>query len=280
MREKQTPTSWSFILVALGNSYRTSCLEVAHSFLCLLQTCFQACHSEAQSRTGSGDVVRCIWAKVLEAERFWSCLREKGIWQFHSLNISVPSPPLHPHSPGYWQVPNCSPCFWTRFLLTLLLDQESESWARWWIILVLWAQWSPSQLLSIPLQYESNTDNAERGGHGCVPAERYEDRWGARFVSQARVCWALLYTWGQSHLSKRQVESYLSSYLKTSSASPSALNSSQKLVDWASCQLSHWRLHYGPPNLQFLSLGFVSVIPLHTCPLSPEGCWSSCHHAS
>lgn len=52
--------------------------------------------------------------------------------------------------------------------------------------------------------------------------------------------------WGQSHLFQRHVESYLPSYLKASSASPSALSSSQSPVDRAPCQLSHWRLHYGP----------------------------------
>lgn len=68
--------------------------------------------------------------------------------------------------------------------------------------------------------------------------------------------------WGQSHLSKGHVESYLPSYLKTSSASPSALSSSQSPVDQAPCHLSHWRYTTAPAFealscLQFLSLGFV-----------------------
>lgn len=114
----------------------------------------------------------------------------------------------------------------------------------------------------------------------------YEDRWRARFVPQAIVGWPLL-TLGQSYLSKRQAEFYLLFYLKTSSASPSAPSSSQSPATWplASFHTGNYTLAPAFTALSWLQFPghvvlFVSDIPLHTCPLSPEGCLSSCHHAS
>lgn len=83
--------------------------------------------------------------------------------------------------------------------------------------------------------------------------------------------------WGQSDLSKRLVEPYLLSYSKTFSASPSALLL-PKPRGAGPLPVPAGPARAAPSCLQspghvVLSIG---LIPSHTCPLSPEGCLSSC----
>lgn len=139
------------------------------------------------------------------------------------------------------------------------------------------------------LQCENSIDNAQMNELGCVPAKLYLRRQMEDQICPIGHSWldpAL--HWGQSDLSKRQVESYSLSYLKTSSASPSALSSSQSPVGPAPCQLSHWTLHEVP--CMICSSILLAVPRAHGCiclchifaHLSPslEACCPSCHQAS
>lgn len=100
---------------------------------------------------------------------------------------------------------------------------------------------------TLPLQCESSTDNMQKNECGCDPTKLYLQRQVEGEICPTGHSWlAPALHWDQSDLFKSQVTSCSLSCLKAFSASPSAPGSSQSLVDLAPCQLSHWRLHYGP----------------------------------
>lgn len=122
----------------------------------------------------------------------------------------------------------------------------------------------------------------------CSKQTVFTDRWRARFVPQAIVCWPLPYTGVKMIFLKVRSNHICLSYLKSFTASLSAPSSSQSPVDLAPYQLSHCRWHCAPCSvcntIVFAVPGtYGSVcqrLPLHACPFSLHNCLSSFHQVS